>query len=137
MTSNTSSPDKYEDLRQRLAAVLRDLQDAGVKDPEAITLIGTLALDLTSKLKTASWGDAKQSLNEKGFTELLSSFDKHGNALYKDGKVKQAYAIQALAISLVASRQRGQKRIVEGEQLLDAIIEAALAHARRLAAQAN
>lgn len=137
MTSTNATPDKYEELRQRLAAVLRDLQQAGVKDPEAITLIGTLAFDLTSKLKTRSWGDAKQSLTDKGYGELLSSFEKHGNALHKDGKTKQAYAIQALAISLVASRHRGQPRIAEGEQLLDGIIEAALLHARRLVARPN
>lgn len=137
MTSQTGSEDKIEQLRQRLAAVLRDLQEAGVNDPEAIGLIGTLAYDLTSKLKSQSWRDAKQSLTDQGYAELLASFEKNGNSLYKDGKVKQAYAIQAMAVSLVASRHRGQKRIAEGEQLLDGVIDAALTHVRRLRAKAN
>lgn len=137
MTAQTDSVDIIEQLRQRIATVLRDLQDAGVNDPEAISMIGTLAYDLTTKLEAASWRDAKQALTDQGYGELLYSFEKNGNSLYKDGKVKQAYAIQAMAISLVASRHRGQKRIAEGEQLLDGVIDAALSHVRRLRAQAN
>ncbi len=131
MTSQTGSEDKIEQLRQRLAAVLKDLQDAGLQDPEAVAMVGSLASDICASLKTSGWGDAKQSMSDANYAELLAAFERQGNALYKDGKVKQAYAVQALAVSLVASRHRGHKRITQGEQLLDGVIEAAIRHYQR------
>ncbi len=138
MTTPSAAQDKINQLRQRLGAVLKDLQDAGINDPQTIALVGSLAADISASLGQKSWGDAKQSMSDANYAELLGAFETQGNAFHRDGKIKQAYAVQALALSLVASRHRGQPRIAEGEHLLDGVIEAALTHYNRhLRASAN
>ena len=48
--------------------------------------------------------------------------------MHASGQVKQAYAIQALAVSLVSATQRADTMLAEGEKLLDAQIDRSVAH---------
>lgn len=122
---------KETDFKHRFVAVLQDLNEAGTRDPEAVAMIGTLAADIARPLKAPSWSAAKEALTTEGYDELLTSFRERGNALHKEGEIKQAYAIQALALSLVAQTQRADTDMATGEKLLDALIDAAMARARR------
>jgi hypothetical protein len=122
---------KETDFKQRFVAVLQDLNEAGTRDPEAVGLIGTLAADIARPLKATSWSATKDALSPEGYDELLTSFRERGNALHKEGKIKQSYAVQALALSLVAKTQRADRDLATGEKLLDALIDAAMARARR------
>ena len=116
-------PTKEEDFKQRFAAVLRDLQTGGKTDPEAIWLIGSLAAALIDKTKAPSWRGLKIAMTRGAYDELLRDFEQQGNALYKHGKHKHAYAVQALAISLIARTQRADPQMQAGDELLDEIID--------------
>ncbi len=116
---------KHDELKQRLAAVLEDLQATG-RDPETMWLIGSLTSEITGKVKARSWAEFKETMSAATYDKLLHDFQEVGNKLFQDGVVKRAYAMQALGLSLVCSTQRKDPVIVEGEMLLDAVIEGAV-----------
>lgn len=117
---------KEDEFKQRFVTVLQDLRQEGTKDGEALAMIGTLAADIARPLGQTTWSAAKASLTADGYDELLASFQRQGNALHKAGKTKQAYAIQALAVSLVARTQRSDADLAAGEKLLDNLIDHAV-----------
>ncbi len=131
MTEDAHTPTPQDQFRQHLANVLGDLQRTVAEDGESVALIGSLATELSTKLDRASWSDAKDAMSAANYDELLKSFQARGNALYQEGNTKQAYAIQALATSLVASTMRADRTIAEGEGLLDALIDRAVVLFRR------
>lgn len=117
---------KQEELKQRLTAVLRDLDAEGRADPEAIWLIGSLAATLIDKTEAASWTALKADMTQDTYKQLVQDFQEQGNALWQAGKPKHTYAIQALAVSIVASTQRSDPQLRDGEALLDDLIENAV-----------
>ena len=121
---------KEAEFKQRFASVLQDLQRDGVADAEAMAMIGSLANDIANSLKQTSWSAAKSSLTRAGYDELLNSFQRNGGAAHRNGHLKQAYAVQVLSYSLVAGTQRRDAAVAEGEKLLDALIDHAVAVAR-------
>lgn len=123
---------KEAEFKQRFASVLQDLQQNGIADGEAMAMIGTLANDIARSLNQNSWSGAKATLTAAAYDELLSSFQRQGNALHQQGKGKQAYAVQLLAYSLVAGTQRRDPDMAQGEKLLDALVDHAAAQARKL-----
>ena len=114
---------KQQELKQRLAAVLEDLRGDGGADAEAVWLIGSLAAALIDKSDTQSWTGLKLDMSQETYTQIVQDFQEQGNALWQAGRPKHTYAIQALAVSIVASTQRSDLEIREGEELLDEIIE--------------
>ena len=126
---------KQEDFKAHFVEVLTDLQQSGTKDGEAMAMLGTLAADIARPLGQTSWTGTKAVLNAKGYEELLVSFQKHGNALHKAGKTKQAYAMQALAVSLVARSQQADPDLAAGVKLLDALIDRTVEQVLSIAAQ--
>jgi len=117
---------KQQELKQRLAAVLEDLRGDGGADAEAVWLIGSLAAALIDKSDTQSWTGLKLDMSQETYTQIVQDFQEQGNALWQAGRPKHTYAIQALAVSIVASTQRSDLEIREGEELLDEIIEKAV-----------
>lgn len=117
---------KEEQLKVRLATVLRDLGSEGRKDPEAVLLIGSLASELIDKGKAKSWPALKDSLSAADYDKLLHDFQSQGGALLDAGEGKKAYAIQALGLSLVCRTQRKDFQMREGEMLLDGFIAGAV-----------
>lgn len=117
---------KTDELRQRIAAVLRDIQREGGKDPEAVWLIGSLAATLVDKAKDKTWAGFKSSMSQADYETLVADFQSQGNALWQAGKPKHTYAIQALALSVVALTQRSDPHLRDGEMLLDSMIEGAI-----------
>ena len=127
----TTQPTKEAQFKQRFVSVLADLQSTGIKDSEAMELIGSLAADLADKLEAKSWTAAKQAMTPTVYDALLESFQTRGNKHYQDGKTKHAYAIQLLGVSLVAMTQRKDPELAAGEKLMDQMIDSAVAHYRR------
>lgn len=117
---------KEQDLKIRLAGLLRDLQGEARQDPEAFVLIGSLAATLIDKSGAPSWPALKNSLTAEDYDKLLYDFRSQGNALAESGEGKKVYAIQALAISLICSTQRKDFQMREGEVLLDRFIAGAV-----------
>jgi hypothetical protein len=119
-------PTREQDLKNRLGAVLRDLQRNGGNEPEAVWHIGSLAATLIDRAKRPSWPALKNSLTSEQYDQLLNDFQTQGNALYQAGERHKAYAIQALGISLVLRTQRNDFQMRDGEALLDAMINGAV-----------
>lgn len=130
-TDKTPTPNPDEQFRQKFSAVLQDLQVTAREDGEAMAMIGILALQLADKLGQQSWSEAKQVMSAANYAEMLQVFDEKGNAYHQAGSTKQAYAVQALAASLVARSRRQDQTIAEGEKLLDALIDHTIAVHRR------
>ena len=121
---------KEEDFKQRFVAVMQDLRDDGTQDAEAVWMLGSLAATLIDKAGAKSWPALKQRLTPTDYDGLLRDFQKSGNAFHKEGKVKQAYAVQILGMSLIAPTQRDADVLV-GNELLDEIIGKSVAVYRR------
>jgi hypothetical protein len=111
------------EFKQRFAAVLVDIQEMSGEDGEAMALIGSLAADLAATLHQPNWSSAKGVVTPQVYNDLLKIFEQRGNDYHKAGKAKHAYAIQALAMSLVAGTMRSDPHLAEGEKLLDTIID--------------
>lgn len=127
MTSQDDTATREVEFKQRFAIVLQDLQAGGKNDAEAMWMLGTLAADLAAKLQQTSWSAAKSAITTGLYDELLATFQAQGNAMHQAGQTRQAYAIQTLAISLVAGTQRADSDIAAGEELLDALVDQAVA----------
>ena len=126
-----------QELKQRLAVVLDDLKAAGMDDGEAMFFLGNFATRICDSAGKVGWRDVKAILTSADYQRLLKEFETEGNRFYKEGNVKAAYAVQALALSLVA-RQQGDPDVKPGETLLDLVIDTAIGNYRKHArAQAN
>lgn len=121
---------KEEDFKQRFVAVMQDLREDGTRDPEAVWLLGSLAATLVDAASAKSWPALKRQLTRTDYDGLLRDFQKSGNAFHQEGKVKQAYAVQILGMSLIARTQRDAD-ILAGNELLDEIIDRSIAVYRR------
>lgn len=121
---------KEEDFKQRFVAVMRDLREDGSRDAEAVWLLGSLAATLVDAARAKSWAALKRQLSPADHDALLRDFQSSGNAFHRDGKRRQAYAVQILAMSVIARTQQDPD-IQAGDTLLDDIIERAIAHYRR------
>lgn len=121
---------KEDDFRMRLVAVVKDLHEAGTKDAEAMLLLGRLASELSGQIKALNWSQAKKRMTRADYNTLLESFREGGTTHYREGRIKQAYAVQALAMSLIAPTQSSPE-VREGSRLLDELIDRAIVFYRR------
>ncbi|RYE87671.1 MAG: hypothetical protein EOP19_03625 [Hyphomicrobiales bacterium] len=113
---------KEEEFKQRFAAVLLDLQQNGKNDPEAMWLLGSLACEIAEKSDKKTWVEFKRSMAQSTYSQLLTDFEKEGNRQHREGDRKKAYAIQVLAISLIA-RTQDDPQMRAGDALLDQMID--------------
>ena len=128
---------KQEDIKIRLATMLKDLHENGTDDGEAMFLLGSLAAGLADDLKSPDWIAAKNAMTLRTRDDVLRTFQDQGNRHHREGRTRQAYAIQALAMSLIAATLRDNPDIAAGEPLLDQVIAAAEANFRRAVPRAN
>lgn len=124
---------KEEDFKNRFATLMRDLQQDGTKNPQAVRAIGVLALALAKQLKSTTWSGAKSNITMPIYDQLLKQLEHSGNEHYQAGRHNEAYAIQALSYSLVARTQAGDPQMAQGEALLDAAIDRAVLACQRAA----
>jgi hypothetical protein len=107
--------------------VLQDLQQVGSKDPNVLLLLGSLAADLSDDLKQPNWTAAKKVITPALYDQLLKKFEHEGSEHHTAERSEHVYAIQALAVSLIAGTQRQNPDILTGEQLLDTLIDHSVA----------
>lgn len=115
------------EFKQRFAAVLSDIRKDGAQDGEAMGLIGHLAHDLATSLQQPNWSKAKSVITPQTYNDLLKIFEQRGNEYHQAGKARHAYAIQALAMSLIACTMRADQQMAQGEKFLDALIDRSVA----------
>ena len=128
---------KQEDFKISLATLLKDLRESGVNDGQAMFLLGSLATGLADDLKSPGWVAAKNAMTPGTRNDVLRTFEDQANLHHREGRPRHAYAIQALAMSLIASTLRDDAHIASGEPLLDQIIAAAEANFRRAVPRPN
>lgn len=107
-----------------LQKVLVDLNAARTRDPEAVALIGSLAERLMKDTKADNWDVFKSELSAETRDQLVNTFGREIEDSGNKGQIKLAYAMQAVATSLVGARFNDE-RIVKGVELLDDFIVAA------------
>ena len=117
---------KEQDFKRRFATVLQDLQRDGKDDKAAMLLLGSLASDLSRDFKANDWTQAKRSMSAAASNALLKKMQEEGSAHQAAGRSKHAYAIQALAVSLVAHTQLTDPDMRTGDRLLDDLINSAI-----------
>ena len=120
---------KEEEFRHRFAGIVLDLSTTD--DSEATALLGSLGGRIISHAGMQSWSALKQNLTQRDYDALLRTFQTQGNDLAKQGHRKQVYAIEVLAISLIAKTQMTDPEIASGAPLLDQIIDDAIAAVRQ------
>ena len=104
-----------------LALVLTDLQKGGTRDPETMMLIGSLADRIARNAGEKDWTTVKLGLSETDHQYMVSTFARQIDETRAEGKIKIAYALQALATSLVGSRI-DDERVTSGIEILDQAI---------------
>lgn len=114
-------PSTEDDFKQRFSAMMQDLRNGHKADPEAMFRLGSLAARLIDKAGAKDWRSYKAALQPAHTQILLADFQKRGNALYAEGKQKQAYAIQVLAMSVVGARYK-DPMLQKGVRVLDRLI---------------
>ena len=114
-----------DEFQERLVTVLTDLQTTKREDGEAMFHLGNLASRLVEDAGAQSWTGVKTGLSPEAFSSLLRTMQTQGNALHKQGRDKAAYAIEVLAVSLIA-RTLSSPEIAEGDEILDELIETAI-----------
>ncbi|KKB12828.1 hypothetical protein VE25_05150 [Devosia geojensis] len=119
-----------EDFKVVLATLIDDLHKAGTKDAEAMLHVGGIASNLCGQIKARSWSEAKRRMTPADHDLLRREFAEAGTRHHREGRLVQAYAVQALGTSLVAAT-RSSPEVRQGEQLLDEVIDRALALYRR------
>ena len=117
------------ELLAQLAEVVANLHDGGMQDGEAMFMLGAGADRLVSIRAHNNWSHFKGSLTPADMLELLQQIDNEGNTALREEKGRQAYALQALALSL-AARDAEQDTTKAGAALLDQVIESALSNFR-------
>jgi hypothetical protein len=135
MTQQQSTPDK--DFKARFIALIKDLGENASKDPETIWLIGSLAGSMLEDASQSNWSELKASLSREGYDQLLNAFKAQGNELASSGNHKAAYAIQTLAISVIAPTMAKDEHIAAGNQLLDKMVDDAINMYRQNPATGN
>lgn len=113
---------KEDDFKERFIAVMKNLHTDGQKDAEAMWLTGSLAARLVDKTRQGSWTQFKASRTRRSYDQLLADFSVEGNAYHTQGKAKHAYAVQLLAMSMIARYQKDED-VQFGLKLLDELID--------------
>ncbi|RUT35081.1 hypothetical protein EMQ25_03770 [Arsenicitalea aurantiaca] len=116
-------------FKARFAEVMRDLK-SGKEDGEAMYLLGRIANRMLEEAKQPDWKALKQNLSLEAYDSVLMALQKRGNEFIAAGQVKPAYALQAIAVSIVAGTQT-DPHVREGEKLLDRIIETTILNYRK------
>jgi len=127
---------KIDQLRQQMAAVIADLQQSGADDGQAMFVLGSSVAGLCDRGNAKDWAAFKAGLPAPDYSRLLTQIQAEGNQRLAEGEHKLAYALQAIGLSLVASRQ-DDAMVKQGEQLLDGVINAALSNFRNNVPKTN
>jgi hypothetical protein len=118
-------PSKEEIFKERFSAVVADTRDAAT-NPGDKQLLGSLAARLVDEARQPGWTRFKASLTRARYDGLLQSFQHQGNALARQGQVRQMRVVEVLASSLIARTQARDPEVEADDRALDALIEDAI-----------
>jgi hypothetical protein len=124
------TPEAETILLNKLTTVIRDLHEQGADDGEAMFMLGAGADYLCQTAGVAAWPELKARLGSTEKLGLLAQIDKEGQAANAEGKVKLAYALQILGLSVTATAAESP-HVHAAASLLDDLIVPALANYRK------
>ena len=124
------TPEAETILLNKLTTVIRDLHEQGADDGEAMFMLGAGADYLCQTAGTATWPELKARLGSTEKLGLLAQIDKEGQAANAEGKVRLAYALQILGLSVTATAAESE-HVHAAAGLLDDLIVPALANYRQ------
>lgn len=107
-----------------LQKIVVDLNKARTQDAEAVAMIGSLADRLIKDGGAEDWAGFKDSLDAETLQSLSAKLGREIEDSGNNGQIKLAYAMQAVAASLVGARF-SDIRVAKGVELLDDFIFAA------------
>ncbi len=116
--------ERENSFKAQLVSVLKDLNKNGVKDKQAMMLIGNLAGQFIDLAGMKNWTDLKAITTKDQFKNMLSAMQSEGKKLQDAGNIKAAYAVQAVAVSLVSNTMKDPDTL-KGRDLLDDLINQA------------
>jgi hypothetical protein len=119
--SEDARNDRAEIFRNRLVAVVSDLNSGEDRNPELRRTVGMLAHKLHSDARAQSWADLKQRADGPTYDSLLKVFQAHSESATKAGDTLGVKALELLAISMIARRQ-GEMSLEPGIEYLDNFI---------------
>ena len=115
--------DNKESLfNQQFSALVAELSDPAQADTQTMVAVAALARRMMDDAKVKSWADFKRSQTRELYDTTLRTFQKHGNELVKQKKLRTAYAVQVLAMSLIA-RTQTHPDVQADDHKLDRIID--------------
>jgi hypothetical protein len=121
-------------LLNKITQVMRDLQEQGANDGEAMFMVGAGADYVCKTGQAATWPALKAKLSATETLGLLAQIDAEGRAAAAKGQVKHAYALQLLGLSVSAiGAQNPDIRTAVG--LMDDLIATALGNYRKHASK--
>ena len=124
MTDNPVTKEEF--FKPRFLGLVRELADPATADPQSLIAIGALARRMMDDAKVKSWAAFKRGQTRALYDATLRVFQKQGNAMVQEKKLRTAYAIQVLAMSLIA-RTQADTEVEAGDRQLDGIIDLAAA----------
>ncbi|HET8729044.1 MAG TPA: hypothetical protein VFO41_16200 [Alphaproteobacteria bacterium] len=116
---------KQDEFKERFVAILTNVRHGLVKDREAMSIVGERASRIVAEGNATTWKTFKARISQDAYSSVLRQLELEGNHLHTQKKLKQAYAAQLLATSLVAATQK-DKQVREGTKLLDDLIDTML-----------
>jgi hypothetical protein len=118
-------PSKEEIFKSRFAAIMADVED-DLGHPEGPALLGSLADRIVVQAKQPDWTSFKANLSFADCRALLTTFQKHAEALTKQGAMSRVHAIDVLAYSLIAYSQSQDVEIADDDKRLNRLIDGAI-----------
>jgi len=124
------------EFKERFVAVLQDMRGSIWSNPEHQFLIGSLAARLISKAGQPDWPAYKATLTRSKYDALLLDMQMKGNEFHAEGEDAKAYAMQVLAMSVIA-RMQTDPQVRAGNRLLDEMIDTYVEAFRKAEAMAK
>jgi hypothetical protein len=129
-----SAEERNQIFRERLVAVMTDLNSGAAKDKQLRRRVGIIADRIVREAGTRDWSDLKERADGPTYDSLLTLFQRQSADLQKSGDTIGVKAFEVMALSLIARRQY-QADLATGVTTLDKWIGECMVHARRAGAQ--
>ncbi len=127
-----SGSNPEEIFKKRFVEVMTEMGENTRKDPESVWLIGSLSASLLDQSKSHNWVHFKKALTPEIYNSLINSFRQQGNQLAKEGNEKAAFAVEVLALSIIAPTLSDENEpIASGDKLLNKMVQDSIDFFRR------
>ena len=123
-------------FREKFVGLLAELTSPSGEFADALVIVGALARRIMADAGVSGWTRFKESQSAASYDAALRTFQKHGNTLVAERKLRTAYAVQVLAMSMIA-RTQSDPAVQAGDRQLDQIIDFAATQTRPPNATSN